>query len=87
MTFKEHWLMAWHGYMSYLEEHKRCLSKYHLDNKRLVNWLKYNQKLANKGKLCAERAEKLHFLLLETEKYRRKNQHMYFYLKQSSEHE
>lgn len=87
MTFKEHWLMVWHGYMSYLEEHNDAYPNITLITRNWSNWLKYNQKLANKRKLCAERAEKLHFLLLETEKYRRKNQHMYFYLKQSSEHE
>mgnify|MGYP001663436819 CR=1 FL=1 len=53
MTFKEHWLMVWHGYMSYLEEHKRCLSKCHLDNKELVKLVEVQSEVGQqKETLC-----------------------------------
>lgn len=78
MTFDEIWLLNWHDYMSYLETNKRRPSKYHVEDKRLVNWLKYNRKLFNKNKLDESRKEKLNILLAEADKYRRVNQHCYY---------
>ena len=47
---------------------------------RLVNWLKYNRKMRNKGKLSENRLKQLDELLREAESYRRVNQHQYLHL-------
>jgi hypothetical protein len=78
MTFDKIWLLRWQEYMSYLEANKRRPSKYHVEDKRLVNWLKYNRKMSRNGKLDEVRKEKLDILLVEANKYRRVNQHSYY---------
>ncbi len=78
MTFDEIWLLKWHEYMSFLKEHKRRPSKYHVGDKHLVNWLKYNRKLFNKNKLDEAKKEKIGILLAEANKYRRVNQYSYY---------
>lgn len=78
MTFDEIWLLKWHEYMSFLKENKRRPSKYHVEDKHLVNWLKYNRKLFNKNKLDEVKMEKIKLLLAEANKYRRVNQYGYY---------
>lgn len=78
MAFDEVWLLNWQDYMSYLETNKRRPSKYHVEDKRLVNWLKYNRKMFRKNKLDEARMEKLSILLAEADKYRRVNQYSYY---------
>ncbi len=65
--------------MAYLETNKRRPSKYHPEDMRLVNWLKYNRKMRNKGKLNEERSKLLDELLEKAENYRRVNQHQYLH--------
>lgn len=47
---------------------------------KLVNWLKYNRKMRNKGKLSEDRLKQLDELLKEAESFRRVNQHQYLHL-------
>jgi hypothetical protein len=75
----EHWLVAWNEYMAYMKKNKRRPSKYHQEDMKLVNWLKYNRKIRNKGLLSEERSKKLDILLKEAEAYRRINQHQYLH--------
>lgn len=76
----EHWLEMWQAYRDYMSANKRRPSKYHPEDMRLVNWLKYNRKVRNKGKLSEERLKKLNELLKEAESFRRVNQHQYLHL-------
>ncbi len=78
MTLDDIWLQKWQEYMSFLETNKRRPSKYHVEDRRLVNWLKYNRKMFRINKLCEVRKEKLKVLLAEADKYRRVNQHSYY---------
>jgi len=41
----------------------------------MLNWVKANRKVMNKGKMKPERVEKFKELLAMTEQYRRKNQY------------
>lgn len=75
----EHWLETWKAYKTYLETNKRRPSKYHQEDMKLVNWLKYNRKLRNKGVLKEKRSKLLNDLLKEAETYRRINQHQYLH--------
>ena len=76
----EHWLEMWEAYMAYLRTNKRRPSKYHPEDMKLVNWLKYNRKMRNKGKLSQDRLKQLDELLKEAESFRRVNQHQYLHL-------
>ncbi len=76
----EHWLEMWEAYMAYLQTNKRRPSKYHPEDMKLVNWLKYNRKMRNKGKLSEDRLKQLNELLKEAESFRRVNQHQYLHL-------
>ncbi len=78
MKSDEMWLLKWQEYMSFLETNKRRPSKYHVENRRLVNWLKYNRKMFRDNKLDEVRKGKLNVLLAEANKYRRVNQHGYY---------
>lgn len=76
---EEHWLKMWKDYLDFLKEHKRRPSKYVGEDRTLVNWLKYNRKIRNKGLLNEERSKLLDVLLAEADKYRRVNQHQYLH--------
>ncbi len=78
MKSDEMWLLKWQEYMSFLETNKRRPSKYHIENRRLVNWLKYNRKMFRDNKLDEVRKGKLNVLLAEANKFRRVNQHGYY---------
>ncbi len=78
MTLDEIWQLKWQEYMWFLETNKRRPSKYHVEDKHLVNWLKYNRKMLRSNKLDEIRKEKLNILLFEADKYRRVNQHGYY---------
>ena len=78
MTYDEIWLLKWHACMSYVEENKRMPSKYHVMDRHMVNWLKYNRKMFKKNKLNEARRERLAILLAEADRYRRVNQYSYY---------
>lgn len=65
----EHWLETWKEYMAYLRRNKRRPSKYRIEDMKLVNWLKYNRKIRNKGLLSEERSEKLDVLMKELKNF------------------
>lgn len=78
MKSDEMWLLKWQEYMSFLDTNKRRPSKYHVEDRHLANWLKYNRKMFRINKLGEDRKEKLNVLLAEANKYRRINQHGYY---------
>lgn len=49
MTQEEHWQTMFDAYMKFMKDNKRCPSKYKAEERKLVNWLKYNRKMRNKG--------------------------------------
>lgn len=51
MTQEEHWQTMFDAYMKFMKDNKRCPSKYKPEDRKLVNWLKYNRKMRNKGLL------------------------------------
>jgi hypothetical protein len=77
MEHDRRWLYMWKKYMDFLFCNKRRPSKYIPEDKPLVNWLKYNRKLLNKGELPDYRKAKLDELLAEAKKFQRVNQHSY----------
>ena len=75
MTQDEKWLMRYNEVKSFIEENKRNPSKYVPEERTLVNWIKQQRKLVNKGELSPGRVEMFKELLELGEKYKHINQY------------
>lgn len=75
MTQEERWLVKYQEVMDFMEKNHRNPSRHRLEEHDMLNWVKQQRKLKNKGELKAERAEMLEKLMEMTELYRRKNQY------------
>lgn len=58
----------------FVEDNKRNPSKYVPEERTLVNWIKQQRKLVNKGELSPGRVEMFERLLSLWERYKRVNQ-------------
>lgn len=76
MTQDERWLARYNEVMGFLEENHRNPSKHRIEEHLLLNFVKHNRKLMNKGELKGERVEKFKELLAKVEEYKRKNQYV-----------
>ena len=74
MTQDEKWQARYEEVVAFIETNKRNPSKHRLEEHDMLNWLKQQRKLKNKGELKAERAEMLERLLSLWEEYKRVNQ-------------
>ena len=74
MAQDERWNNRYQEVMAFIETNHRNPSKYRLEEHDMLNWVKQQRKLKNKGELKAERAEMLERLLSLWEEYRRVNQ-------------
>lgn len=75
MTQDEKWMARYNGVMGFLAENHRNPSKHRIEEHDHLNWLKANRKVMNRGEMKPEREEKFRRLLVQTERYRRKNQY------------
>ena len=75
MTQEEKWMRNYLEVMGFMETHHRNPSKHRVEEHLMLNWIKHNRKLMNKGELKPERAEKFQQLLELAEQYKRKNQY------------
>ncbi len=73
MTQDERWNKRYQDVMEFLAENHRNPSHHRLEEHDMLNWVKQQRKLKNKGELKAERAEMLERLLSLWEEYKRKN--------------
>ena len=74
MTQDERWLVRYNEVMGFLEKNHRNPSRHRIEEHDMLNWVKQQRKLKNKGELKAERAEMLEGLLSLWERYKRVNQ-------------
>ena len=74
MTQDERWNKRYQDVMDFMEKNHRNPSRHRLEEHDMLNWVKQQRKLKNKGELKAERAEMLERLLSLWEEYRRVNQ-------------
>jgi hypothetical protein len=74
MTQDERWLVRYNEVMGFLEENHRNPSKHRIEEHLMLNFIKHNRKLLNKGEMKPERVEKFKELLELMTAYRRKNQ-------------
>ena len=76
MTQDERWNKRYQEVRTFIETNKRNPSKHRIEEHDMLNWVKQQRKLKNKGELKAERAEMLERLLSLWEEYKRVNQYV-----------
>ena len=76
MTQDEKWMLKYNEVVVFIETNHRNPSRHRLEEHDMLNWVKQQRKLNNKGELKAERAEMLKRLLSLWEEYRRVNQYI-----------
>ena len=74
MTQDERWFSRYNEVMGFLEENHRNPSKHRIEEHDMLNWVKHNRKVMNKGEMKEERFEQFRKLLEMTERCRRVNQ-------------
>lgn len=75
MTQDERWNIRYNEVKSFIETNHRNPSKYNLEERNMVNFLKHTRKQLNQGLLKAERIETFKDLLALMEVHKRKNQY------------
>ena len=75
MTQEERWNNRYEEVKGFIETNKRNPSKHRIEEHDMLNWVKHNRKVMNKGVLKAERVERFNELLALIEGYKRKNQY------------
>ncbi len=74
MTQEEKWMTRYKEVVTFIETNKRNPSKHRIEEHDMLNWVKANRKVMNKGEMKMERVEKFRELMEMMERYRRKNQ-------------
>lgn len=72
MTQDERWLVRYNEVMAFIESNHRNPSKHRIEEHDMLNWLKANRKVMNKGEMKEERVERFRELMEMCERYRRK---------------
>ena len=76
MTQEERWQKRYDEVVDFIEANKRNPSRHRIEEHDMLNWVKQQRKMKNKGELKAERAEMLERLLSLWEEYKRVNQYV-----------
>ena len=74
MMQDEKWMLKYNEVVVFIETNHRNPSRHRLEEHDMLNWVKQQRKMKNKGELKAERAEMLERLLSLCEEYKRVNQ-------------
>lgn len=75
MTQDERWMARYNEMAEFMENNHRNPSRHRLEEHDLLNWIKRNGKVMNKGEMKGERVEKFKKLLEKIEENRRVNQY------------
>ena len=70
------WMTRYNEVKTFIETYKRNPSKHRIEEHLMLNFIKHNKKLLNKGEMKFERVEKFNELLVTIEEYKRKNQYL-----------
>ena len=76
MTQEDRWNKRYNEVKGFVEENKRNPSKHRIEEHDMLNWVKQQRKLVNKGALKAERVEAFKRLMEIWEENKRKNQYV-----------
>ena len=74
MTQEEKWRKNYAEVVEYMDTYHRNPSKHRVEDHLLLNWMKHQRKLMNRGELKPDRAEKFKQLLAKSESLKRVNQ-------------
>jgi len=74
MTQDERWNIRFNEVIEFITSNHRNPSKYNLEERNMVNFLKHTRKQLNAGLLKAERIEEFRKLQVLMEQYKRVNQ-------------
>ena len=69
------WNNRYEEVKSFIETNHRNPSKHRIEEHDMLNWVKHNRKVMNKGAMKEERLEKFNALLALIEENKRKNQY------------
>jgi hypothetical protein len=75
MTQEERWLKQYEEVMAFIKGHHRNPSRHRIEEHDMLNWVKANRKVMNKGEMRSERVEKFNVLLALAERYSHVNQY------------
>ena len=76
MTQDELWMSKYIEVMNFMEVNRRNPSRHRLEEHLVLNWIKHNRKLMNKGELSPDRVELFERLLSLWEECKRVNQYL-----------
>ena len=74
MTQEEKWKKNYAEVVEYMDTYHRNPSKHRVEDHLLLNWMKHQRKLMNRGELKPDRVEKFKRLLAKSESLKRVNQ-------------
>ena len=74
MTQEERWLKQYEEVKGFIEANHRNPSRHRIEEHYMLNWLKANRKVMNKGDMKEERLEMFKKLLAKMEECKRVNQ-------------
>lgn len=75
MTQDERWLEKYNEVKDFIEKNHRNPSKHRIEEHLMLNFIKHNRKLLNKGEMKLERVDAFNHLLALIEKNKHKNQY------------
>ena len=75
MDQETRWLTRYNEVKEFIEREHRNPSKYNMEERNMVNFLKHTRKQMNQGLLKADRIPQFEKLLELIEQYKRKNQY------------
>ena len=75
MTQAEKWLYKYKEVVAFIEREHRNPSKHRIEEHDMLNWLKANRKLMNRGEMKLDRVVKFKELLALMEVNKHKNQY------------
>ncbi len=75
MDQETRWLTRYNEVKTFIEENHRNPSRHKIEDHDMLNWLKANRKLLNKGEMKSERVLKFKELLALMEENKHKNQY------------
>lgn len=75
MTRDERWKAKYNEVIEFIKTNRRNPSRHRLEEHDMLNWVKQQRKLKNKGELRAERVELFEELLAHVEENKRVNQY------------
>ena len=74
MTQEEKWMKNYAKIAQYMDTYHRNPSKHRIEDHLMLNWMKHQRKLMNKGQLKPEREELFKVLLSKAETLKCENQ-------------